>query len=300
MNVKKGMHHIRHSRPQWYKEYHKWEHHGTLHWITFVVSSTVILMGFFNIVSQMTQTPLVKPAHAATTTLSQDITGGSLTLSNSGDQSLGSASVSTSNQNTTGSLGTITVTDARGTGVGWNATATSTHFIKVNSAVKTSGSNNTLTTDGTSTYSSATAGTYTITISTGGGVGVAKYDVSGLESASGVTTGAGVSVGTRGVTVTFASATYVIGDSWTIRVDVIPVTGLRVTPGSLTTIAGSSTSVTAGSQHTFTTTSDATALITAAAGFGLGSYSVTPDLQLTVPANSFANSYTATVTETVL
>jgi hypothetical protein len=303
MNIKRGIHHVRHTRPQWYKDYHQWEHHSTLHWATFVVSSLVILMGFVNVISQYSQNPF-KRANAATdsTILTQEVTAGALTISNSGDESLSSASVSTSNQNTTGSLGTITVTDARGTGVGWSATATSTDFYKVNSAVQASGANNTVTTDATSTYSNSTGGTYTITIDTGGAVGVATFDVTGVETANDVSTGDGseIAIGTRGVLVDFAAATYVTGDSWTVRVDTIPVTGIRVTPGSVTTISGASTNVTDGAQHTFTTTADATALITATEGYGLGSYSVAPALQVTVPANSYANTYTATVTETVL
>lgn len=302
MTIKKGIHHIRHSRPKWYKEYHQWEHHAVLHWVTFIVSSIVIMMGFFNTVSQMLKTPTVDKAHAATasTTLTQDVTAGVLSISNTGTQALSSTAVSISNQNTTGSLGTITVTDNRGTGVGWSATATSTHFIKYNSPTTTGGSNNTLSVHSSATYNNATQGTYTVTITSGGSSGVAQFSISGLETATGLTTGAAVSAGTRGLVLSFAAATYTTSDSWTIRVDVLPVTGLQLTPGSLTTISGSSTNVTAGSVHTFSSTSDATSLISASTGYGLGSYSVTPSLQLTVPANSYANSYTATVVETVL
>ncbi len=299
MNIKNGLHNLKHNRPQWYTEYHQWEHHATLHWATFIVSTLVILMGFMNVVMQLTQNTTVKSANAASTILTQDITAGSLTLSNSGDESLDPASVSTSDQDTTGSLGTITVTDNRGTGTGWNATVSSTHFIKYNAAVMTGGANATVSVDSTSTYSSDVQGTYTITITSGGAAGVATFGVSGLETASG-TTGQNVAIGTRGLIVDFAAATYTTSDAWTIRVDVIPVTGLEVTPGSLTTIAGSASNVTAGSVHTFSGISDPTAIITAASGYGLGSYSVTPDLVLTIPGNSYANSYTATVVETVL
>ena len=299
--IKKGLHHIRHTRPQWYADYHQWEHHATLHWATFAVSVAVILMGFVNVVFQMAQNKTVRPAGAATTTLTQEITQGTLTMDTSASQAMSSASVSQSSQASTGSLGTITVTDNRGTGAGWGVTATSTHFVKINNPVMTGGSNNTLTLNSGAAYSDSTQGTYTITIATGGEVGVATFDVTGLETASGVSTGTGtgVAVGSRGVLVDFAAATYVNNDSWTIRVDVIPVTGFKVTPGSVTTITGSSTNVTGGSEHTFTTTSDATSIITASSGYGLGSYSVAPALELTIPANSFANNYTATVTETV-
>lgn len=263
----------------------------------------VIMVGFFNVVSEMFTTVSNTPqanAATATTNVTQDVNAGVLSISNGGDQTMSAASVSLNSQNTSGSLGTITVSDARGTGVGWSATATSTHFIKYNSPVTVSGANNTLTVANNATYNNATGGTYTVTIDTGGSAGVATFDVTGLETANDVTTGTGVSVGTRGLVLNFAAATYVTGDSWTIRVDVIPVTGFQITPGSLTTISGLSTNVTAGSAHTFSGTNDATALITASTGYGLGSYSVTPSLQLTVPANSYANSYVATVVETVL
>jgi len=302
MNLKKGIHHIRHSRPKWYQDYHQWEHHATLHWITFIISCVVIMMGFVNVVTNM-QAPIRKTyAATSSTNVNQDVTSGVLSISNTGDQYLSTASASVTNQNTTGSLGTITVTDNRGSGVGWSATATSTQFYKYNSPVMTGGSNNTLSIGtGSTPYASTSADTYTITITGGGGAGVATYNAVGLggDTSSG-TTGTNVAIGTRGLKVTFGAATYTMSDSWTIRVDMIPVTGFQVTPGTLTTISGSAANVTAGSQHTFSSTVDATALITASSGYGLGSYSVTPSLQLTVPGSSFANTYQATVTETVL
>ncbi|MGI8419074.1 MAG: WxL domain-containing protein [Candidatus Levyibacteriota bacterium] len=300
MKIQKGIHHLKYTRPQWYKDYHQWEHHAFLHWATFVVSSIVITMGFVNIVFQMQQhAPKVEIANAASTVLTQNVNGGTLTISNNGNQALSAATVSTSNQNTTGSLGTITVTDNRGTGAGWNATATSTHFLKFNAATKITGANSTVSTNtGSSTWSGVTGGTYTITIATGGSVGTATFNVTGLESASNVPTGSGtgIAIGIKGLLADFNTATYVTGDSWTIRVDVIPVTGLQITPGAVSP----STGITGGSVHTFTTTTDPASLMSATAGNGLGSYTQTPSLQLTVPANSYANSYTATVTETVL
>src|SRR5206468_12036465 len=128
--------------------------------------------------------------------------------------------------------------------------------------------------------SRATGATYTITTASGGSSAVATFDVGGLESASGVTTGSSVAIGTRGVTATCAAATYVIGDSWTIRVDTIPVTNLTFTPNAFTTISGSSTGVSNGSAHTFSNTSDATTIMSATARNGMGSYSDNPALQL--------------------
>ncbi len=295
---KKGIiHHIRHTRPKWYIEYHKWEHANKLHWATFIVSTIVIGLGFLNAVMLMNGITLQRLL-AATTTVTQQVNAGTLGLSSAGSASLSTITVNvTSSQNSTGNLGAITVTDNRGSGVGWSLTMTSSDYTFVNSAVKVTGGNNTVTSGGT--YNNSTGGTYTITITTGGSAGAAIFSVSGLESATNRTTGSGVAIGTRGVTAIFAAATYVIGDSWTIRVDAIPVTNFLVTPGSVTVVAGSGTGVTAGSAHTFTTTSDATTIMSATSGNGMGSYSNNPALQLTIPAATYASSYTATVTETV-
>ena len=127
---------------------------------------------------------------------------------------------------------------------------------------------------------------------------MATFTVSGLESQGTTTTGSGVAIGINGVTATFASATYQVGDSWTIRVDVLPVTGLSITPSAVTTVSGSSTGVSAGSPHTFSGTSDPATIMSALSGDGMGQYTNTPNLSLTIPANSYANTYTATITET--
>lgn len=265
------------------------------------MSTIVMLLGFVNAVMLMQRYNLT-PAEAATgtTNVTQSVIAGTLTIVPAATAALSSVTASvTSSQNSTGNLGTVTVTDNRGSGVGWSATATSTNFYAINSAVTTSGGNS-ITTGGT--YNNATGGTYTVTITTAGPPGTAQFSVAGVETLSNQpTTGGTVAVGTRGVTATF-SGSYTIGNAWTIRVDTIPVTGFQLTPGSLTTIAGSATNVTAGSVHTFSSTADATSLITAAStgGYGMGSYSVNPALQLTIPAGTYASSYVAVVTETVL
>ncbi len=292
-------HHLRYTRPQWYRDYHKWKHVDTLHWLTLIFSSFAIVVGFMNALLLIQQSPLNSTyAASGTTTISQQVNAGTLNISTNTSSTLTAVTVNaTSSQSSTGNLGTLTVTDNRGSGVGWSSTATSSDFTFINAAVKVSGSNSTVTSGGT--YTNSTAGTYTITITTGGAVGVAKFSVAGLESASNQTTGTGVAIGTRGVTATFGTATYALSDSWTIRVDTIPVTNLMLTPNTFTTVAGSSTGVSNGTAHTFTTTSDPATIITASSGNGMGSYSDNPALQLTVPAASYANSYTATITETV-
>lgn len=302
--IKRAYHHARHTRPRWYHEYHKWEHHSTLHMVTLALSSFVIIMGFANAFILMRDYPL-KQSRAATATVTANVTAGALMIFTT--ESVATLSAVTVNvqtsQNSTGSLGTITIEDNRGSGAGWSSTMTSSHFYKYQSAVMTGGSNNTVTTSVNSTAYTGTAGTYTITITGGGAAGVATYSVTGpgADSNSG-TTGTDVNIGTKGLKATFGAATYTVSDSWAIRVDTIPVTGFQVTPGLLTpNFLSDDTNVNEGSQHTFTDTNDPTTLISAssAGGYGMGSYSVTPSLQLTVPAATFANAYTATVTMTV-
>lgn len=301
-SLSKLHHHIRHTRPKWYHHYHQWEHHSTLHWITFSLSTIVMILGFVNAVMLM-QRYNVTSAQAATTNVTQTVNQGLLTINSAGSASMTPVTTSaTSAQNSTGSLGTVTVTDNTGTGVGWSATATSTHFIKYNTPIRTGGAAGSLTVDNTATYNNATGGTYVITITTGGTVGNARFSVSGPESLTNQITSASGSYGARGLVLNFGAATYTTSDAWTIRIDVIPVTGFQITPGTLTTVAGSPTNVTAGSAHTFSGTADATSLISAstAGGYGMGQYSVTPSLNLSVPALTYANSYSATIVETVL
>lgn len=295
-SLKQLSHHVRHTRPAWYQSYHQWRHHGIIHWTVLIAATAII---FFIVVNLSLQYSGNQPkgVQAATTDVSQTVNAGTLSLSAPGSTTLSAVTTSTSSQNSTGTLGVTTVTDTRGSGAGWSLTDTSTNFTVVNAAVKVSGSNNTVTSGGT--YASNTAGAYTVTIATGGAVGTATFDVSGLETDTNVTTGAGVAVGTHGVTATFATATYVTGDSWTIRIDVIPVTGFQQTPGSVTTVSGSSTGVTGGSAHTFSSTADSATVVSATSGNGMGQYTVNPALQLTIPANSYANTYSATITETL-
>ena len=65
------------------------------------------------------------------------VTGGSLTLTPSADSTLTAVVLDGTDQATTGSLAQLTVTDARGTGVGWNLTTSATNFEEINDAAKT-------------------------------------------------------------------------------------------------------------------------------------------------------------------
>lgn len=272
---------------------------------TLALSSLVIIMGFANAYILMRSHPL-KQSRAATATVTANVTAGGLMIyTTESVATLSAITVNvTTSQNSTGSLGTITIEDNSGSGNGWSSTMTSSHFYKYQNPDTTNGVNNI--TIGNAAMYTGTAGTYTIDVNTGGPRGSATFDVSGPggDNATNVPMGSGddIAIGANGLKVDFPNVTFLASDQWTIRVDTIPVTGFQVDPGPRTPNYGSSTTnVNAGSPHTFTDTNDPTTLISAstAGGYGMGSYSVTPALQLTVPANTYANAYTATVTMTV-
>lgn len=289
---------IIHRRPEWYHRYHGWSHHAKINWSFLIAILTVFnLMVFGSTGGNFGHSPFIQSTNAASTTITQAVTAGSVALVSQTSASMSAVGINaTTAQISTGNLGTTTVTDNRGSGAGWSVTATATSFYVINGAVKTSGSNNSVASGGI--YSGITGGTYTVTIATGGAAGVATYTVGGVEAQAATTTGNAVVIGTKGVTATFAAATYITGDSWTIRVDTIPVTSLTLTPPVLTTVAGSSSGVTVGGAHTYTGVSDPATLMTATSGNGMGSYSTNPTLVLSVPAATYANNYTATIIET--
>lgn len=80
----------------------------------------------------------------------------------------------------------------------------------------------------------------------------------------------------------------------------IGVSDLTVKPGLVTVVAGKQTGVNAGEDHKFSATDDAATLMVAVTGGGLGSYRISPSIALSVPADAYAGTYTATVTVTVI
>ncbi len=78
--------------------------------------------------------------------------------------------------------------------------------------------------------------------------------------------------------------------------DMVPVTGLTITPGLVTAESGSLDGVTAGPVHTFLSDIDPASIMLAGSGFGNGVYWNDVDLLLQVPAFSKAGNYNAVVT----
>lgn len=197
----------------WYDQYHSWPHFRPLHIQIFIVCVVILALGVFDIRNSELEKKNQERV-LGSTDVSVTINAGSLTLSSQASASLSSVTLAASTQTATGDLGNVTVEDNRGSGAGWNATATLTDF---------------------------TCCTPTRTVA---------------------------------------------------------VTNATITPGSLTTNAGTA-DATAGSAHTYTSTTDQATLMTAGSDQGMGSYTVAPSLSLDVPVGSYAGSYTATVTTTV-
>lgn len=243
-----------------------------------------------------------KDASANTSAALTYTINGSLSLTAPSSVTLSTVTLAAPQPSGSGSMGTMQVADSRGTNVGWSLTATSTNFGDVNPIVLVAGSHNTVTSGGK--YDFQTGGTYTLTINNGGSVGHSTFNVTGLETASNITTGTNIAIGTRGVTATFNTATYSVGDSWSITVYTIPLNAYQfftVNPnnGTFTVVSGSGTGVSVGSSHGFTSNTDAATIMTATSGNGNGTYTVNPSLSLLVPAGTYTGNYSATITETV-
>lgn len=199
-------------------------------------------------------------------------------------------------QVSTALLSNIETTDTRSNDdVGWSVSVLCSDFVAINQPVLQKGRNDTVTAGGD--YLDSQAGTYTITITQPGNMGVAKFSVRGLEDWSGLT-GSNVTIGTKGVTASFAKANYAVGDSWTIRIDTIPVSNLTVTPLDLVATSGTKGGAQLGPKYTFLNKNDPTTLITVPSGEKNSSFSNNLLFSLNIPPFTFANTYKAQLTVT--
>ncbi len=264
----------------------------------------------------------IQVVRAVATSLGITMTGGSLTLSNSTCTSANytGKTVSITEQTDTATIGDAThtnttgieVKDERGSGAGWSNVMTVTHLTTRAAVKKLAGNNSTV--DFTGTYDGLDGvldpdGTFKVTIVTGGAVGTATFDwwdPAGNKVGTAVTTAATV-VLSNGITVTFATATYVTSDSWSAGVDVFPYNyattkGLTATPSDIHNASGSLTGVTKGSAELMTgsaATSNSKTIMTAAVNSGFGDYFIDVGLSQTIHQNSLSGSYSATATITV-
>lgn len=261
----------------------------------------------------------VSGVFAAETSLSETLTGGSLSVESPASATFGGKGVLSTEQTDTAVIGDAThtnttgirVLDERGSGAGWSCTMTVTNLTTKATTKKLSGTNETV--DFTGTYDGLDGvldpcGTFKVEITTGGAVGTAVFkwwDPAGTLTEN-VTTDSTVSL-SNGISVTFGAATYAVGDSWSAAVDVFPykydtTKGLTATPSAIHNASGSLTGVTAGSAELMAgtgATSDAKTVMTAAVNSGMGDYYIDVDLSQTIHPNSPAGTYTSTATITV-
>lgn len=218
--------------------------------------------------------------------------------------SLTAKTVSVSTQTATGTISGVEMTED-GT-AGWSMTLTSQHLTATSSVKVLSGSNSTV--GFTGTYDGLDGvldpvGNFIVEVTTGGAVGTAVFswtDPAGNQT-TGVTTASSVAL-SNGISATFAPASYVGGNKWSMGVDVLLYTGLTVTPGTITVVSGD-TGVNAGTAETLSgtgVTSDAKSLMTGDSNNSTGTYRQDEGLELDIHANSLPGSFQGAVTLTVL
>jgi len=256
---------------------------------------------------------------AVTTDLSETLSAGTLSVTAPASAAFAGKTVSSIEQTDTAVIGDsihtnttgIRVLDERGSAAGWSCTTTVTHLTTKGATKLLSGTNNTV--DFTGTYDGLCGvlnpcGTFKVEITTGGAVGTAVFkwwDPAGTLTEN-VTTASTVSL-SNGISVTFGDATYAVGDSWSVAVDVLPYNydttkGLTITPSAIYADSGSLTGVTAGSSVLMSgtgATSDPATIMTADVNSGLGDYYIDVDLSQTIHPNALAGTYTAVATITV-
>ncbi len=97
------------------------------------------------------------------------------------------------------------------------------------------------------------------------------------------------------------SATVSVSDfTCCLNTHTIAVSYLNLNPGSLRVISGKADGVKPGEAHVFSGTSDSATLMAALPASGMGSYAVNPTITLSIPADAYAGTYTATVTVTII
>lgn len=235
--------------------------------------------------------------------LSPGLAKAALTVSSSPADSIGmeSKTVSGTAQNSTGTV-SVTVNDDREGSPGWTLNVTASHITLIRPAIKTSGTNDTVTSagtyDGTLPGNSPPIKKYTLAIAQGGPVGTATFDVSGEETAANITTGSFVAIGTKGVRANFDVATYQAGNEWTIPIDSLPYTDMTVSPGNITVNSGSGTNVMAGASIQLIGSgvrSDSKLVMQATAGYGTGNYTIVVDLSLSIHPYCLAGNYSGDI-----
>ncbi len=183
--------------------------------------------------------------------------------------------------------------DTTGSGAGWNGTIALQQFVNTQAWVPTGSAlaNN------NSPVTRATPRTPTTRCRDLGWRHHRGGVWTGTESGSGTATkNAAFAVGTKGITITFATGTtYLASDRYNIRADVLATTAMTMATGGSCTATGTtatgtnipamintSSTVTGGTYNTYGT---AIKVISAPVGQGLGTFTCTPKSTLSVDSN---------------
>ena len=255
-------------------------------------------------------------AHAATSTGTLSLTGGSLSMS--GLASFTTTSTSLSGGSHATPMNNATWADSTGSGAGWNGTVAVTQFIDQGAWSQTSGTTTALSSTSSGAYTgSAGAGSITVTVTQALDTTASTtltYSYSDVETGV-TTTGSGTATkGTaatlmNGLTITFAALTaYPQNATYESKFGILGTSALALNTGQATVAASGTTSggsnlpvlqnngitVTAGGPSTYSTTP--IKFISAAVNTGMGTFSVTPGATITWdPNNVWPASYTASL-----
>jgi hypothetical protein len=252
-------------------------------------------------------------AASSTGTSSTSLTAGSLSIGSTTNETISVPVGGIGN----GILPSAAWTDSTGSGNGWNGTVGVSDFTYTGAWSQTSGTTTALSSSTSAAYGDTQDGvTYTVTVGSGGSTTSTPYTWTSTDSAdkaggSGTATnGTAASIGTKGITILFASGTtYPSGAVYTIHAGTMPssalsldtaASGAAVTAGSGTTSpnptwVNNATTVTGGGVGPTNYSSTAVKFVSAAVNTGMGTYTVNPGVQVNADPSAWAQTYTAGV-----
>jgi hypothetical protein len=251
-------------------------------------------------------------------TATASILGGSLSVGSIGSMTALSPSIGgTAN----GALPSAQWADGTGTGLGWNGTVALSP-LSYTGTWSANGGSPALSSTAAGSYTGTQDGvSYTVTV-TSATLGVSvnfsyTSDYTGDTSGSGTANvGQATAVGAHGLTIQFAAATtYSAGNSYTVLVGTQSHTVLKVNTGTGSAITSTGTSSTAPSYVNNNSTIDtgttvgtvnsagAVKVLSAAVGTGAsgtGYYTAAPGVSITADSNSWAATYSGTLTYSII
>ena len=221
--------------------------------------------------------------------------------------SLPGVTLNGTDQTTTDTTNAWTAEDDTGTGAGWHLTIAATDFT---------------TDDVQEVYNNATGGTFTLTydgqttaaIAYNASAATVETDIEALSNVTAATvTGTGVAatpwvirfVTDSGQNIMTAGDGSLTGGASTVTLALIDISvsdqqfQITLADGDVAVVAGNTKPT--SSVTTKTDIADSTVtFLSAATDTGMGSYTLNPDLELEVPAQVYAATYTSTITVTIV